>query len=68
MQSKGVVIGLPAFESKQVDQVCEACQLEKQHQHPFTKVLGQVGFARVGWIRKTEDRTGRVGRAEADRW
>ena len=27
MQSQGVVIGLPAFESKRVDRVCEACQL-----------------------------------------
>ena len=37
MQSKGVVIGIPAFDSKQVDRVCEACQLEKQHRHPFPK-------------------------------
>ena len=29
MQSKGVVIGLPAFESKRVDRVSEACQLGK---------------------------------------
>ena len=35
MQSKGVVIGLPAFESKQVDPVLEACQLGKQHRIPF---------------------------------
>ena len=25
MQSKGVVIGLPAFESKKVNRVCEGC-------------------------------------------
>ena len=31
MQSKGVFIGLPAFESKQVERVCKACQLHKQH-------------------------------------
>ena len=37
MQSKGVVIGLPAFESKRVDRVCEACQLGKQHRLPFPK-------------------------------
>ena len=37
MQSKGVVIGLPAFESKRVDQVCEACQLGKKHRLPFLK-------------------------------
>ena len=37
MQSKGAVIGLPTFETKQVAQVCEACQLEKQHRHPIPK-------------------------------
>ena len=37
MQLKGVVLGLPAFESKQVDRVCEACQLSKQHRLPFPK-------------------------------
>ena len=37
MQSKGVVLGLPAFESKRVDRVCEACQLGKQHRLPFLK-------------------------------
>ena len=34
MQPKGVVIGLLAFESKQVERVCEACQLNKQHRLP----------------------------------
>ena len=37
MQSKGVVIGLSAFDSKRVDRVCEACQLGKQHRHSFPK-------------------------------
>ena len=37
MQSKEVVIGLPPFESKRVDRVCEACQLGKQHRHAFPK-------------------------------
>ena len=37
MQSKGVVIELLAFESKQVDRVCEACQFGKQHRLPFPK-------------------------------
>ena len=37
MQSKGVVIGLPPFELKRVERVCEACQLGKQHRHPFPK-------------------------------
>ena len=37
MQSKGVVIGLLAFESKRVDRVCKACQLRKQHRLPFPK-------------------------------
>ena len=37
MQTKGVVIGLPTFESKRVDRVCEACQLGKQHRLPFPK-------------------------------
>ena len=35
MQSKGVFIELPAFELKEVDLVCEACQLDKQHQLLF---------------------------------
>ena len=37
MQSKGVIIGLPLFESKRVDRVCKACQLSKQHRLPFPK-------------------------------
>ena len=37
MQSKGLVLGLPAFDSKRVDRVCEACQLGKQHRLPFPK-------------------------------
>ena len=37
MQTKGVVIGLPVFDMKQVNRVCEACQLGKQHRHPFPK-------------------------------
>ena len=37
MQLEGVVIELPAFELKRVDQVSEACQLGKQHRLPFQK-------------------------------
>ena len=37
MQTKGVVIELPTFESKRVDRVCKACQLVKQHRLPFMK-------------------------------
>ena len=37
MQSKGVVIGLPPSDSKRVDRVCKACQIGKQHRHPFPK-------------------------------
>jgi transposase InsO family protein len=35
MQTKGAVHGLPRFTSKHPDNVCEACQLGKQHRHPF---------------------------------
>ena len=35
MQTKWVVHGLPRFTSKHPDNVCEACQLGKQHRHPF---------------------------------
>ena len=37
MQSKGVVIELPMFKEKEIEGVCEACQLDKQHRHPFLK-------------------------------
>ena len=37
MQSKGLVLGLPAFDSKRVDRVCEACQLGIQNRLPFPK-------------------------------
>ena len=30
-------MGLLAFDSKQIDQVCEVCQLGKQHRHLFPK-------------------------------
>ena len=31
MQSKGVIIGLPTFNEKEIASVCEACQFRKQH-------------------------------------
>ena len=37
MQSKGVIIELPTFKEKDIEGVCEACQLGKQHRHPFSK-------------------------------
>ena len=37
MQLKGIVIRLPTFKEKEIEGVCEACQLGKQHWHPFPK-------------------------------
>ena len=34
---KGMVIGLPTFKEMEINRVCGACQLRKQHRHPFPK-------------------------------
>ena len=39
MQSKGVVLGLPIFEEKEINGVCGACQFGSQHRHPFSKEM-----------------------------
>ena len=35
MQTKGVVHGFQPFTLKHPDNVCDVCQLGKQHRHPF---------------------------------
>ena len=40
LQSKQVVFGLPKFSSRKA-QICEACQLGKQHQLPFPNERNQ---------------------------
>ena len=37
MQSIGVFIGLPIFQEKEIEGICEACQFGKQQRHPFPK-------------------------------
>ena len=37
MQSKGVVLGLPNFTTKEITGICEACQFGKQRRPPFPK-------------------------------
>ena len=37
MQSKGVVIVLPTFKTKEIEGVYEACQFGKQHRNLFSK-------------------------------